>query len=87
MKWSTAGDAIAFVGQAAAGAADWGLHIYTADGTLLSSTEIPWKVWDIQWSSDDRYIVMPGTDNDGSHGVIFYDTHTDTLSVVDDFQD
>lgn len=85
-RWSTKGDKIAFIGDVGEGPADWGLHIYAADSTPLHSAEIPWRVWDIQWSSDDRYVVMPGSDNEGSHGVILYDTSTDTVFAVDDFQ-
>ena len=87
VRWSTDGQMIAFLGFGGAGAVDWGLHVYTPNGDLLHSVVIPGRVWDVQWSPDDRYILMPGRNNQGSNGVVFYDLHTDTVSVVDDFQD
>lgn len=87
VKWSTSGQVIAFLGPIEGDPNGWGLHIYTPDGVLLHSVAIPWRVWDIQWSPNDRYVLMPGSDNAGTHAVVFYDTHANTVSVVDDFQD
>lgn len=87
VRWSTSGQMIAFLEPTKEDPDDWGLQIYDPDGVLLHSEAIPWRVWDIQWSPDDRYILMPGTDNEGTHAVIFYDTHTNSVSVVDDSQD
>lgn len=95
VRWSTSGQMIAFIGYAGPGPVDWGLHVYTSDGALLHTEVIPWRVWDIQWSPDDKYILMPGSkyilmpgsDNQGTHAVIFYNRHTDQLSAVDDFAD
>lgn len=87
IRWSTSGKMIAFIGYRGDSGTDWGLTVYTRDGDLINSQEIPWRVWDVQWSPDERFVLMPGTDNQGTHAVIFYARHTDTLSAVDDYQD
>lgn len=86
-RWSTSGEMVAFIGYGGENSTDWGLTVYTRDGALINSQEIPWRVWDVQWGSDERFVLMPGTDNQGTHAVIFYDRHTGTLSAVDDYQD
>lgn len=42
-----------------------------------------WRVWDLAWSPDSRFILMPGTDDAGRHVVIFYDTASREFSYVD----
>lgn len=87
VRWSTSGEMIAFTGHTGPTGIDWQLTVYALNGALVNSQEIPWRIWDIQWSPDERFVLMPGTDNQGTQAVIFYDRHTDTLSIVDDFQD
>ena len=66
------------------GGHQWNLRIY--DPTLRDFEETPvegWRVWDLQWDPDSRFILMPGTDDAGRHVVLFYDTTTTELSLVD----
>lgn len=87
VRWSTRGQMIAVSAYAGPDPGDWGLQVYLPDGTLLHSAVVPWRFWDIQWSPDDKYVLMPGTDDQGTHAVIFYNRHTEQLSAVDDLQD
>lgn len=60
------------------------IRIY--DPELTKPTDITlegWRVWDLNWGPNNRFIVIPGTDDAGRHVVIFYDTTTQTLSFVD----
>jgi WD40 repeat protein len=62
----------------------WNLRIF--DATLDIEADITlegWRVWDLAWSPDSRFLLMPGTDDAGSHVVIFYDTSSRTFSNVD----
>jgi hypothetical protein len=88
VEFSTDGQRLAFTTWAEPGGpVDMHLDVYDTEGTRLDRALIPWRTWDIQWSHDDRYILMPGSDNQGSHAVVFYDRHTEIVSAVDDFQD
>jgi hypothetical protein len=78
---------VAFVGYGGENGTDWRLNVYARNGAHVNTATVPWRVWDVQWSPDERFILMPGTDNQDTQAVIFYDRHTDTLSAVDDFQD
>lgn len=62
------------------------LDIYRTDGNLVHSVEIGWHVWDVQWSADNRFILMPGSDDIDTNAVVFYDTETDTVAAIDDFE-
>lgn len=63
---------------------NWNLRIYDADLTSPTDVELAgWRVWDLTWSPDNRFILMPGTDDEGRHVVVFYDTSTRELSFVD----
>lgn len=42
-----------------------------------------WRVWDLEWGPNDRFLLMPGTNDAGRHVVIFYDTTTEETSTVD----
>ncbi len=66
------------------GGQNWNLRIYDTD--LTTFTDFPvegWRVWDLEWGPDNRFILMPGTDDAGRHVVIFYDTSTRAMSFVD----
>jgi hypothetical protein len=63
---------------------NWNLRIYDTD--LSTHTDVPvkgWRVWDLEWGPDSRFLLMPGTDDAGRHVVIFYDTISTELSLVD----
>ncbi len=62
----------------------WILRIY--DTNFTRSTEITlgtWRVWDLEWGPDNRFILMPGTNDAGRDVVVFYDTSSGDLSFVD----
>lgn len=61
----------------------WTLSIYDRDGLLIDSVTFDWRVWDLAWSSDQRFVLMPGTDDKGTHAVIVYDTETRLLTPVE----
>lgn len=66
------------------GGHQWNLRIY--EPSLANFEQIPvegWRVWDLQWDPDSQFILMPGTDDAGRHVVLFFDTTTAELSLVD----
>lgn len=81
VAWSTNGHQVA-VNVYEGGPIDWRLDLYNLDGGLEDSVSFQWRVWDVRWSPDDRYVLMPGTDNRGTHVVLFYDTHTGELTTI-----
>ena len=54
----------------------WRLEIYEPDGESSAVQELPGQVWDVRWSPDGRFVVMPGFDNRGGrgHSVFAYDS-------------
>jgi WD40 repeat protein len=61
----------------------WILHIYDRRGELVDSVSFDWRVWDLTWSTDQRFLLMPGTDDQGTHAVIVYDTETQLLTLLE----
>ena len=69
---------IAFIGLDE-GARSW-LEVWGASGVLIARVEFPYRVWDVSWSPDNRYVVMPGSDNAGTHVVLVYDLVDSSLN-------
>lgn len=44
---------------------------------------IPYRVWDVMWSRNDGLVVMPGTDDGGSHFAVIYEVASGTLSTIE----
>lgn len=61
----------------------WTLHIYDRQGNLIDSSSFDFRVWDIAWSPDQRFILMPGSDDRGTHAVLIYDTQASLLTPVE----
>ena len=54
------------------------------DGTLLHRVEFPYRVWDVQWSSSDRFVIMPGADDQtGRRVLLILDTQDGSLDEID----
>lgn len=63
---------------------DSSLRIYNTSQTEF--TDIPlegWRIWDLKWGPNSRFVVMPGTDDAGRHVAIICDTSTQAFSYVD----
>jgi len=66
------------------GGHNWNLRIYDDGLSTYSDVAVEgWRVWDLEWGPDGRWLLMPGTDDAGRHVVIFYDTSTGETSSVD----
>lgn len=78
--WSSDGSSIA-VATYRGGEARSDLDIYGNDGRLLHSAALEWHVWDVHWSPDDRFVLMPGS-ADGDPALLFFDTTTEQLTSV-----
>jgi hypothetical protein len=66
------------------GGQNWDLRIYDPDLTTFTDFTVEgWRVWDLEWGPDNRFILMPGTNDAGRHVVIVYDTSTRMSSFVD----
>lgn len=65
-------------------ARDSNLRIFNASLDVEADVTVEgWRVWDLAWGADSRFILMPGTDDAGRHAVIFYDTESQEFSYVD----
>ena len=78
--WSSDGSRIA-VATFRGGEARSDLNIYGNDGELVNSVDLNWHVWDVRWSPDDRFVMMPGS-ADGRSALLFFDTTTNQLTPV-----
>lgn len=64
-------------------ARDSNLRVYdTGFETFTEFLLEGWRVWDLEWSADERFLLMPGTDDRGGHVVIFYDTFAEETSLL-----
>ena len=63
----------------------WRLEIFGPDGGSPIVQELPGQVWDVNWSPDGRFIVMPGFDNRGERGhlVFAYDSFEALLYEIE----
>jgi hypothetical protein len=82
VAWSTDGRrlGVAWEDEASSG---WRMSIYNAAGELSDTVALDGQVWDVEWSADDRFVLMPGINTEGEHAVLFYDTVTDNVTVVE----
>ena len=67
---------IAFIGSDDRGLG-W-LEVHSTVGAPAERLVLPYRVWDVRWSERGDYVVMPGTDNRGTHVVIIADARTST---------
>lgn len=66
------------------GGHNWNLRVYDVDLSAYTDVAVEgWRVWDLEWGPNDRFLLMPGTNDAGRHVVIFYDTTTEETSTVD----
>lgn len=63
----------------------WRLEVLEPDGGAPVVQELPGQVWDVGWSPDGRFVVMPGFDNrgGGGHLVFAYDSLEATLYQIE----
>jgi hypothetical protein len=80
VAWSPNGREVAVVVNQG-GEAGSRLDVYDKDGEVVGRVPLDWRVWDVEWSGDGRFIVMPGA-GDGGQVVIFYDSLEDTTTPV-----
>lgn len=79
--WSPDGKQLALLFYEGTGK-PWILQIYDRQGVLVDSVSFDWRVWDLTWSIDQRFLLMPGTDDEGTHALIVYDTETGLTTLV-----
>ncbi len=80
VAWSPNGREVAVVVNQG-GEAGSRLDVYDRDGEKLRHVPLEWRVWDVEWSSDGRFLLMPGAD-DTEQVVVFYDSTDDTTTPV-----
>ncbi len=63
----------------------WRLEVLEPDGGAPVVQELPGQVWDVGWSPDGRFVVMPGFDSRGGRGhlVFAYDSLEATLYEIE----
>lgn len=76
--WSSDAGRLAFIGGDDDGS--W-LEIWSPSGDERRRIEFPHRVWDVSWSHDDRFVVMPGSGDD-EDVVLFFDTHDGSLDAA-----
>ena len=81
--WSPNGDRIAFLTYDGSTSTSWELEVWAASGTLLQTVPFHRRSWDVTWSPEGRFVVMPSTDNAGTHAAIIYDTQDERLYEVE----
>lgn len=78
--WSPEGEDLAVVSYPG-GTARSLLEIYDGAGALVRRVPLDWHVWDVRWSQDGRFLVMPGI-RQQSNSVLFYDVERALLTPV-----
>ena len=68
------GARIAFIGNDRGVPAGSWVEVWATVGGGAARIPIPYRVWDVGWSPDGKFVVMPGTDNEGTHVVVLLDT-------------
>ncbi len=81
VAWSPDANHLAFLVYEG-GATSWRIEVRQIDGTLTGSAQVPYRLWDINWTSDGRFVLATGTDNAGKFVVVFYDTVDESLDEV-----
>lgn len=69
---SPTGAQIAFIGGGDGPALGW-LEVHSTMGGTARRLALPYRVWDVRWSQRGDYVVMPGTDERGTHVVLIVD--------------
>lgn len=80
VDWSPDGAELAVVSYAG-GATKSRLGTYDNAGILHDRVALEWHVWDVKWSQDGRFLVMPGIQGT-SYAVLFYDVYEGRLTPV-----
>jgi WD40 repeat protein len=78
--WSPDGEQLAIVSLGRTAKAQ--LDTYDIGGTLVDQVPLDWHVWDVHWSQDGRFLVMPAV-RDGAYAVLFYDIEAKQLTPVE----
>jgi hypothetical protein len=78
--FSRAGSRIAFIGVHEPGAS-W-VEIQSPEGGPVDRIVLPVRVWDVTWSPDGLFVVMPGSDDAGRHTVVLVDTATGDIHTI-----
>ena len=55
------------------------LQLWTFDGTLKQTVNLSGRVWDVEWDSTGRYLLVPGKLDESDHVLQVYDTFTQGL--------
>ncbi len=54
------------------------------NGTLVHRVEFGYRIWDVEWSSSDRFVLMPGAhDQSGRSVLLVLDTQDGSLDEID----
>ena len=80
ISWSPDGEMLA-VASFSGGAARSRLEIYDNEGNMLNGIPLEWRVWDVRWSPNGRFLVMPGS-RESVYAVLFYDVEDERLTPV-----
>ncbi len=54
------------------------------NGTLVHRVEFGYRIWDVEWSSSDRFVLMPGNDDQSGRSVLLVlDTQDGSLDEIE----
>ncbi len=59
------------------------IEVWGSDGATASSISFSYRVWDVEWGADGRFVLVPGTNNAGKHVLLFYDTVDNSLDEIE----
>jgi hypothetical protein len=80
VAWSPLADRLAFIVYQGSSAR---LEVWSRDGDPLHTVDLPFGVWDVEWSHDGRFLLMPGTDIEAeTHAVLVYDQADGSLDQL-----
>lgn len=80
VAWSPLADRLAFIVYQRGSAR---LEVWNLDGEPVHTVNLPFGVWDVEWSHDGRFLLMPGTDiNSETHAVLVYDQADGSLDQL-----
>jgi hypothetical protein len=82
--FAPSGARIAFIGIQGPGSS-W-IEIQSTEGGPVDRVVVPVRVWDVSWSPDGQFVVMPGSDEAGRHAVVLFDTSTGDVHAIE-FED
>lgn len=77
------GERIAYIGtdRAEEPGTSW-VEVWTTDEEGGTRLALPFRVWDVAWSHDGSFVVMPGTDDSGGHVALLLDPGTLVLHAL-----